>query len=216
MSITVTNGGGGYTSAPTVTFLTGAATATATVNVGTDRTANLSVMANFVNFGQSAFITLTNNYSGTVFVPYLRLRGDPLMEPDTTPAFAQDGVSQSKYLLRSMTLDQPWQQSTVQAQSLAQALILRYGTPQTRFVPHLANVSWADLNLMLNMELDDNIDGTFARAGVTSAKKFFAGSLSHTITDYGLLHQLAISLEASRVQNAGVYDTSLYDQAKWV
>lgn len=215
-SITVTDGGGYYTSAPTVTIennntVAGTdADATASVNVGVDITSQLTVTAQFRDFGEAATLILTNNSGGTMYVPYMRLRGDPLIEPDTTPATRTDGQSIADYFRRTMEIDQPWQQSTVTADTIAGTLLNRYDTPKSRL--RLGFINWNQylLSIIVGTELDRMLSVSYQRGGIAGTN-YFIGSLEHRISEGGRLHQLTVGLERSRVDGGAVYDSGIYD-----
>jgi hypothetical protein len=105
-----------------------------TVNAAADGSgANLTATCPLTydtQIGDGATITITNNSGSAGYITLLRAVGDAIYAPYDTVKKASDATSQSTYGQRTLTIDTPWIDYTVEAQAWANTLLSNLKDPK--------------------------------------------------------------------------------------
>ena len=143
---------------------------------GSDRTANITVSLE-QDDNDRYKITVTNDYSKSVYLTKLQMRGTPLVTLDAVPSVARDELSIAQYLQRDYTLDSYLLSSANEAQDYADWLLYQMSQPWARVERlTLVDCTWDNALQIVQRELSDrvtiqsekyNVSGDFFIEGIT-------------------------------------------------
>lgn len=115
--------------------------------------------------GQKAELTVTNNASASVYVPYLRLRGWPVDFQDEETVEEEDATSIGLYGRRTLDVRLLYVQGKGHAESVAKFLLARYKDPRATYQLTIRALPWLEVGdrITLNVprkaiEVMDNAD----------------------------------------------------------
>lgn len=94
---------------------------------GLDVTANVTVTTTL--FTTSVKITITNNYAGTVYIPFIRIRGTSAIVTGEVSEVFQDDSSVSKYNRNQIEIQNDFIDDPDFAYYLARAIVMKYKDP---------------------------------------------------------------------------------------
>lgn len=164
---------------PAINVLTPVATTDYTANSqpgggGTDLTGNVTVT--MLDYGTSADLTVTNTGGIDAYITLLRVRGDPLTLPDTTPVAAIDQTSIDAFGPRLLALDLEWQQDFEESTQYAFWLLSWLSNPQPEPSVHVER-----RDIQFAHDLGTYLDFTSAKLGLSETYRL--GYISHRSLD---------------------------------
>ncbi len=95
---------------------------------GTDKTANITVTPTF--FSTAAKLVITQNAGTTVYITFLHIRGQIVQAMDSQLMIADYAADQALHGVIELSVDLPWQQSTLTAKDFAVWQLAFLKTPQ--------------------------------------------------------------------------------------
>ena len=173
---------------------------------GSDQTSGCTFVV--VDNGDNALCIVTNNTGNDVYLlPGAKIHGEAVYTQDSLEAGYPKNAASLKSP-RELKLDSPWQQDLNTATDLMTVLGPFFASNRPVVVAHIQNRS----DIQFIPDLFDIITASFPTLGL-GANSYRVSGIGHQTQDEGcqdILTTLYLEPYAT-VQNAGIYDTSVYD-----
>ncbi|MBM3135420.1 MAG: hypothetical protein FJZ89_09115 [Chloroflexi bacterium] len=149
----------------------------------------------YTDYGEGGRLSVQNTWSQTMYLTQCRIRGRPIVAPDTAEQKASDSASQTSYCKRTLNVDLPWQQDTLFAVDLANKTILEQKEPPAggEIRVSINNKNEALLLLMLGLDLNSLVHVEESNTAVDGS--YFVAGVTHQVSQGLKFHEATYRLE---------------------